>query len=511
MKKSFPAALLFTLLSQNAVAPKQAVSLKAPFPFASSKTEVTPSGDNNQDMLVGMRILAEIIEKAEEKCYRRVNFKNFFEEALKAALPECDPHSAFFSQKAYKSTKESTSGEFSGIGISIIGKTPAEDELIITDVLEGGPSEKAGLKAGDKIVEIDGEKVRGLSSDECISKMRGKTGTKVKIKVIRDKDEKKFLDFTLVRGVIKNDVSSLYHFRDQNIYYLSLRLFTEDATVKMKSLLQKANNNGCSGIILDLRRNPGGILDTAVSMASLFVPRNSLVVSTKNRSGQTVSQYHTTTPPVLTTDVPIFILIDNFTASASEILAGALRHYSDQERSNGKNPLRVFILGSTSFGKGSVQEVMPISNGCAIKLTTMLYFLPDDTSIQAKGIEPDFALSPKTLNEQELRWVKEFSGAETTLKNHIKQEEINGRKVSAHEQENKKPAEEKSDKDLSWQEKRLKSLHQDNEIQSAVSMISILNKAKASSPQLIASRSKSIEFLKKNILLDKEGTISKEG
>ncbi len=320
--------------------------------------------------------------------------------------------------------------------------------------------------------------------------------------------------FVITREMIKNEVASGYHFKDYNIYYISLRLFSENATENTAKYLKKATDAKCKGIILDLRRNPGGILDVVINMAGLFLKKDSLVVSTKDRTQKVVDQYKTTRNASFKSNIPIFILTDNFTASASEILAGDLRHYSDLYTRNNKSNnskevdpnLMVFLIGTTTFGKGSVQKVIPISNGCALKLTTMLYYLPDESTIQASGIKPDFTIKPKITPEEEVKWVTEFYGTESSLKNHITQEEAKGKKVeNKATQKEEKPREE----ELSWEERHQKALHQDMQIRTAINMINLFALAKQATPEAVATRSDAVKFLKSNFACDDEITIEK--
>ncbi len=509
---------------------------------------------NKQESLEGdnyrwLQAYADIVGLLEEKSYCKIEFATFIQNSLKAALAGIDAHSSFFSPDSFKLVQESTSGEFSGIGVSINGKTLEDEALAVVDVIDGGPAAKAGLHPGDRILQVDGAALRGLSTDEVVGKLKGKVGTKVVIKVLRSK--KKPLNFTITRDIVKDQTALCYCFNEQSVYYLSLKIFNELAAGQMENLLVKANEGKCNGLILDLRRNPGGTMDSAIAMAGLFLEKGSLVVSTKNKQGKLMSEYRTNRSPVLKSDVPIFILIDNFTASASEILAGALKHHS--EKSNGKNNLRVFLVGTTTFGKGSVQELIPVKNGCAIKITTMLYYLPDDSSIQAKGIAPDFIIKPKSLHEEEMQWVKELYGQESSLKNHIKAEGAEDptgikKNSSKDDKKNNKKEDKKEEKKGLWQrlmggkdepssanqvqsndeqegnsedgvdktkdgktleEKQREAIALDVQIQASVNMINILRIAKKADHSLIKTRAKELEFLKKNYLTDTVSSVEK--
>jgi carboxyl-terminal processing protease len=464
---------------------------------------------------------AEVISLMEKKSFRKIDFSNFMQTMLKAGVASVDAHSAFIPN--FEEVSETTSGQFCGVGVSIITKANEDDHLLIVDVLDDSPAQKAGIIAGDKMVEVAGEKLRGLSSDEVIGKIKGQIGTKIKIKILRDK---KPLEFEMKRDVIKDQSSHCYHFKDQDIYYFSLKLFTELAPQQMKKLLETANSNDCKGLILDLRSTPGGVLEAAVDIAGLFLPKGSTVVVTKDQNNNISGQYATKTDPVLKKNIPIVILTNNFTASASEILAGALRHYSDQEGSN----LSVFIVGTTSFGKGSVQEVIPISNGCALKQTTMLYFLANGTSIQAKGIEPDILIKPKIVPEVELKWIDEFAGKETSLKHHITSQEVeklakNEFPGFAHEidklgQKKQTELETKQEKERQKNEKhefnkqestkkRLEDIALNVQIQAGINLISVVDLGKKAYPEELSSRNEMLNFIKKHLLNDIPTNVTK--
>ena len=476
----------------------------------------------------------EVMTIAQDKAFRHVNFAGFIQEALKAAVSRTDAHSAFLPQKNATKTKEAIAGKFSGIGISIMGKTPEDETLPIVDVVDDGPAQKAGIRAGDKIVEVDGEKLRGLTCDEVIEKIKGKIGTKVKIKLIR---KKKPMEFEVKRNVVKDNNTSCFYFKKQNIYYLALKIFNEPAAAEMRNLLEKANSNECKGIILDLRNNSGGVLESAVEMASLFIPKGSLVVTTKDKNHIVKQSLSTKTDPILKSKTPIFIIINNFTASASEILAGCLKHYSGLGTEEKTDAPLVFLVGTQTFGKGSVQEVIPLSNGCSLKLTTMLYYLPDNSSIQACGIEPDFLIKPKKVPVKELKWIDELYGRETAMKFHISKDEVDnpnletneeGKVITQNKEAAKKPKKEFSEIDLSEDdaddelyssekdtrtptERQKEAIGQDISIQACVNMTGILDLAQKANPEQITTRKKALSFLQDTYLTDNPVEVEKIG
>ncbi len=465
--------------------------------------------DAEKDIFQWFQTYSEVVSIVEQKAFRTVDFSRFIQDSLKSAVAQVDAHSAFFTKESYKAALESTQGEFSGIGVSVVTKNPEDESLVIVDVIQDGPGFKAGLEAGDKIVEVNGEKLKGLSSDEVINKLKGKTGSTLNLKIIR---KKKPLEFTVTRDVIKDQTSICYRFPNQDVYYVSLKIFNEVAAQQVKDILHKANDGECKGLILDLRRNPGGTLDSAIEMAGLFLNRGSVVVSTKDRNRKRIANYVTDVEPVLESDVPVFILVDNFTASASEILAGCLKYHSMKTGSH-KN-LMVFLVGTPTFGKGSVQELMPIKNGTALKLTTMLYYLPEDQSIQAVGIKPDFTIQPKTTPSKEMKWINELYGKESSLKNHITVDEVEGKDSSekpgfwgrlfgrGKKKVEAKKKKEEEDKKKTFEQKQKEALSKDIQVQAAVNMINLLDIAKRNMPKLVAGREKAVAFLKKNYLTD---------
>lgn len=484
--------------------------------------------DNPEDKIYQwLQTYSEVIGLLEKRALRPIDFGKFIQDSLKSAVSQIDAHSSFFSRDTYKSTIEATSGEFSGIGISIITKAIDDDALTVVDVVPGSPAEKATMKPGDKIIEVDGTKLKGLSADEVVGKLKGKVGTPVHLKIIR---LKKVLEFTVTRDIVKDQTSICYKFKNQHIYYLTLKIFNEVCAQQVEELLQEANKGKCRGIILDLRRNPGGTLDSAIDMAGLFLKKGSLVATTKDREGNTVASYSTNRDPVLKSEVPIFILIDNFTASASEILAGALRFHASHAKEHEKN-IMMFLVGMTSFGKGSVQELIPVKNGCAVKITSMLYYLPGDKSIQAVGIDPDFVVKPKIVPEEEIKWMHDLYGKESSLKNHISAKEVelldapNSSKEERRstwwkwlgqrdEKEAKKDTskdKEKEDEDTgkSLREREETALAQDVQVQTAVNLINLLHLAKKMDKKVVGTREKALSFLNNYYVTDKSVVLEK--
>jgi carboxyl-terminal processing protease len=305
-------------------------------------------------------------------------------------LAGLDPHSTFMDADAYKDLQAGTQGEFGGLGIEVA----MEDGLVkVVSPIEDSPAYKAGLKPGDLIMKLDDTQVRGLSLNDAVKKMRGVPDTKIVLTVLR-KSEPKPLVFTLTRAIIKSQsVKNKYIEKDYG--YVRITQFQEhtgeDLAKALKSLHDQ-NKGPFKGLVLDLRNNPGGLLDAAVGVSAAFLPKDKLVVYTEGRAPDSKMQL-TATPqdyarrgkgdylkdlPADYKKVPMVVLVNAGSASASEIVAGALQDHK-----------RATILGIQSFGKGSVQTILPMNNGSAIKLTTARYFTPSGRSIQAKGIVPD--------------------------------------------------------------------------------------------------------------------------
>jgi carboxyl-terminal processing protease len=483
---------MLSITSVTSITNKQTLFSKktSAFPFGMNKKK-TPV---EKTIFQWFRTVSEVVHLLSEKHFRNIDYSEFFRQSMKSGLAKADPHSSFISD--YKALRESTSGKFSGIGVSIMNKAPEDNSLVVIDAVQGGPSDKAGIQPGDKIVEVDNKSLKGLSSDEVIRMLRGNKGSYVYIKIIRSK---KPLEFKIKRDTIKDQNLICYNFPKHNIYYISLKMFAENTPRQTAKILNKIDKN-CNGIILDLRRNPGGVLESAVDMAGLFLPKKSLVVSTKNKNQQITASYHTTTNPVAMQKVPIFMLVDNFTASASEILAGSLHYYSEKNFDN----LAVFLVGTKTFGKGSVQEVIPLSNGSALKLTTMLYEVVGGRSIQANGITPDFIVQPRITQSKEMKWVKELYGQESSLRHHITRDEAIGKKRGTTPQPKPtyNPEDTKEQIAKNWEQRHKKAIGEDVQIHTCINLINIFNLKRKTAPTMVDTHSKALSFLKKHSAVD---------
>jgi carboxyl-terminal processing protease len=340
-----------------------------------------------------LRVVAEVFGKVKSDYVETVEDKKLINEALTGMLSGLDPHSTFMDADAYKDLQAGTQGEFGGLGIEVA----MEEGLVkVVTPIEDSPAYKAGLKTGDLISKLDDTQVRGLTLNDAVKKMRGKPDTPIVLTVLR-KGEAKPLTFTLVRAIIKTQ-SVKNKYIEKDYAYIRVTQFQEhtgEDLAKALVSLQAQNKGPFKGLVLDMRNNPGGLLDAAVGVSAAFLPKNDLVVYTEGRVQDSKMRLsanpldyarrgkgdYLKNVPEAYKKTPMVVLINAGSASASEIVAGALQDHK-----------RATILGIASFGKGSVQTILPMNNGSAIKLTTARYFTPNGRSIQAKGIVPDVAV-----------------------------------------------------------------------------------------------------------------------
>ena len=338
-----------------------------------------------------------------------ISNKELFDNAIRGMLNGLDPHSSYLNEEDFNELQTATNGEFGGLGIEV---TMEQGVIRVITPLVGTPAGKSGIKPGDYIIKLGDKSVQGLSLPDSVNIMRGKIGSKIDLTIIR-KNEKKPLNFTLVREkiMIQSVQSKLL---DKQYGYIRLTQFqalTNEDMLKAIHQLKKEANGKLRGLVLDLRNNPGGLLDSAIQISDAFLGvdkkgQKETIVYTEGRVPGS-KFIALSTPGDILNQAPIVVLINNGSASAAEIVAGAL-----------KDNKRALIVGTKSFGKGSVQTVLPLDNKRGIKLTTALYYTPSGSSIQAKGIEPDIIIDeltiPKSKNDNKLT---EFSEAD--LNGHI--------------------------------------------------------------------------------------------
>ncbi|MDP3143031.1 MAG: S41 family peptidase [Candidatus Omnitrophota bacterium] len=305
--------------------------------------------------------------------------------ALKGMLASLDPYSQFMDQETYKELKVETEGQFGGLGIEI---TTKDGLITVITPIEDTPAWKAGIKSGDRIVKVNDEITRDFTLSDAVKRLRGKPGTSVNIVILRE-GEKKLLELKITREIIKiHDIKEAKVLEDK-VGYIRLVVFQETTPKDLAEALTKLKKSGADSLILDLRNNPGGLLDIAVSATDNFLPEGKIIVSTKGRDEkQNVVFKSKGNKDAAYLKWPMVVLINEGSASGSEILAGALQDNK-----------RAVILGAKSFGKGSVQTVLPLPDGSALRLTTSKYFTPLNRSIQGTGIVPDVVVKEEKIED----------------------------------------------------------------------------------------------------------------
>lgn len=328
-----------------------------------------------QDTFELLGLLGDVFERVRTDYVEEVKDSDLIEAAINGMLVSLDPHSGYLNKKAFKEMQVQTRGEFGGLGIEVT----MENGLVkVVSPIDDTPAARAGLQPGDYVSYIDDEPVMGLTLGEAVEKMRGKVGAPVKLTILREKTPEP-IEVNIVRDIIKIK-SSKARAEGEDIAYIRLTSFTESTTDLMRSEFKKAKRDikNLRGIVLDLRNNPGGLLDQAVSVSDAFLSQGE-IVSTRERDPNRTRRYSAHRGDELVDEsVPIVVLINGGSASASEIVSGALQDHK-----------RAIIMGTKSFGKGSVQTVIPLGNQGAIRLTTARYYTPSGHSIQAKGITPN--------------------------------------------------------------------------------------------------------------------------
>ena len=364
--------------------------------------------------LKDLRLFAEIFNSIRTSYVEDVDDKTLLQNAIRGMLSGLDPHSAYLDSKVFEELQINTSGEFGGLGIEV--QMDNGFVRVVTPIDET-PASRAGLKAGDLIMKLDDKPVKGLSLDDAINLMRGEPGSDIILTVLREGEEQP-LEFTLTRDIIK--VTSVRHrWLEEGYGYVRVSQFqvqTGEDLNKAIGKLQK-DDKELKGLVLDLRNNPGGVLQAAVDVVDTFLT-NGLVVYTEGRIGSSKSQFHAT-PEDLINGAPMVVLINGGSASASEIVAGALQDHR-----------RAIIMGTQSFGKGSVQTVIPVDAENGIKLTTARYYTPNGRSIQAQGIEPDITIERAKV--ETIRPTVQYKEAD--LAGHLENENGDDEKEEAKEQ-----------------------------------------------------------------------------
>jgi carboxyl-terminal processing protease len=342
-------------------------------------------GKQSEDEYKYLRMFTDVLRIIKENYVEPVSTKDLIYGALNGMTKSLDPFSSFFTPKQYESFRQETEGEFGGVGIEI---GMEKGRPVVISPIEGTPAFRAGIKPGDVILEINGEDTSNMSLIDVVQRIRGKVGTKVQLTIYR-KGMEKPMKIELERALIK--IESVKWTTLGDVGYIKLSQFNENVGVQVEKALKELTSQRVKGIILDLRNDPGGLLSEAVNVASLFLPEGKLVVYTRGRNGET-QKYFARRKPVVPDDLPVIVLINKGSASASEIVAGALQDYK-----------RAIILGEKSFGKASVQNIIPLEDGSALKLTVAYYYTPLGRLIHNKGIVPDVQVAMDEKQEEALQ------------------------------------------------------------------------------------------------------------
>ncbi len=331
-----------------------------------------------------LAIFGDIFERVRAQYVTAPEDNKLVEAAINGMLASLDPHSSYLNPEGYQDMRVQTRGEFGGLGIEVT----MENELVrVIAPIEDTPAARAGVLAGDLISQIDGEEVRGMSLADAVDRMRGEVNTEIQLTIIREGAVEP-IRLTITRDVIK--VRAVRFSLEDNVGYIKINQFqertTEDLQNAIRQIRQQAGENELVGYVLDLRLNPGGLLDQAVNVSDAFLDRGE-IVSTRGRDPRNVTRFDSR-PGDLLDGKPIIVLINGGSASASEIVAGALQDHR-----------RATVVGTRSFGKGSVQTIIPLAENGALRLTTALYYTPAGTSIQARGITPDIVVEQPVPDE----------------------------------------------------------------------------------------------------------------
>ncbi|MFQ5481608.1 MAG: S41 family peptidase, partial [Nitrospinaceae bacterium] len=427
------------------------------------------------------KTFSEILSLLEANYVEEVDNKELIEGAIRGLLRALDPHTTFMPPESFKQMKVETSGKFGGLGIEI---TVRNGVLTVVSPIEDTPAFKAGIQANDKIIKIEDESTLDMTLTEAVERLRGERGTAVQITIFRDGAEKPF-DVSITRDVIK--VKSVkFKVYDEDVGYVKIRSFTKTTASDLDRALENLEKSQIHKLILDLRNNPGGLLNQAVEVADRFLPRENLIVYTQGRSEDQNMRF-TTQNRGREANYPMIILVNGGSASASEIVAGALQDLN-----------RAIVLGTQTFGKGSVQTIIPLSDGSALRMTTARYYTPNGRVIQSQGITPDIivempvrkAVKVNDKSEKDDKATKEKERIrkflrEKDLKKHLKGKDSGGEVVERPDE---------PEVDAAEQERlaeRQKELDKDPQLREAISLLtgwSIMSKVfKADEDEQVAA------------------------
>jgi len=359
-------------------------------------------GDSNSSEfpIMELQLFAEIFARIKSHYVEDVSDHQLLNDAIEGMLSGLDPHSTFLDPESYEELDVDTRGRFGGLGLEVIIES---DFIRVVAPIEGSPADLGGVKSGDRILRLENTLVSGMSLDEAVERMRGRPGTKIQLLISRDDGSEPF-ELTLQRAVIRLD-SVHSQLLDEHFGYAKIIQFQPGTAKELRQQIRRLNRMSpvsLLGLILDLRNNPGGTLDSAVAVSDLFL-KEGVIVTTRGRTTETEFSYRATENDVLD-GAPIVVIVNRGSASASEIVAAALQDHK-----------RALIIGERTFGKGSVQTILPMDNGTALKLTTARYYTPNNASIQASGILPD-------VESDELK----FSGSSRVVGSGLRESDLSG-------------------------------------------------------------------------------------
>lgn len=390
--------------------------------YAQDTAVEEPSTQSTYELL---NLFGDVFERVRRDYVEPVEDQKLIESAINGMLTSLDPHSSYLNEKSFKEMQVQTKGEFGGLGIEVT----MENGLVkVVSPIDDTPAFKAGIEAGDYISEIDGEAVMGLTLSEAVEKMRGRVGSKINIKVLREGLNEP-LDVVITRDLIK--IKSVRARAENDVAYIRIVSFSETTYDSMVAELEKQKKEigpKLKGVVIDLRNNPGGLLDQAIAVSDAFLDKGE-IVSTRERDPLNTKRYSARKGDVADA-LPMVVLINQGSASASEIVAGALKDHK-----------RAVILGTKSFGKGSVQTVIPLKEHGAMRLTTARYYTPSGVSIQATGIEPDIKVEQAKVEPIEVEAMR----SESTLRGHLENDQT--KKQSTTKEDTKLLRDLKADED----------------------------------------------------------------
>ena len=404
-----------------------------------------------------LKIFSEVLSLIESNYVESVGSDALINGAIRGMVKALDPHTSYLPPASYKEMQVETTGKFGGLGIEI---SIRDGVLTVVSPIEETPAFKVGIKAGDKIIKIEEESTLDMTLQDAVSRLRGETGSPVTITIFRE-SFKAPKEFTIVRAIIK--VRSVVHkLYKKDIGYIKIRSFSKNTSVDLDKALAELEKKEISKLILDLRNNPGGLLNQAVEVTDRFLNRENLIVYTKGRSDEQNMRF-TSHDKVAGVSYPLIVLVNSGSASASEIVAGALQDLN-----------RAIILGTPTFGKGSVQTIIPLSDGSALRLTTARYYTPSGRVIQENGIEPDIIIErkiPEELEEDDEKEPEEKTRLrrflrEKDLKKHLKGKSSIGDVKEENNEESTIKKEETEETAIN------EDLVKDNQLQHAVSLLS---------------------------------------